>query len=464
MRRLWERFGRRLSGGVVLLAMEVGSLGFSPTFCRSLEGPGSTLEKLLWVPRIPCVTGVFRPFLSQVAVIMGIMTTSDRQRRKQLENRLLGEFPSVDAMERELVRLEGLISKVRARQIEILTLVDQLEVPRWDGARSLKEWIAGRLDLQPRNAGDLAVLAKAEAGPISSSMKAGVTSVDRAAATTRLASTGADKITLDRADGIAVGQIGQLAARNRRMTPMDEAAAFRARRLWFQPNLGNTFGVGSFAMTGADMDAVIDAIDKRADEIVNPDDPNRPALEQRRADALVSLALDAEHPCERDGQRDGGTGRVAPRRLKAQIFVNAAESAESRGETGALSRSGIKVGPNTLEEIFCIGETQTTAITTEGLVAIPTDGDRLPNRIREFVFFRDGGCTADGCTSRYRLEPHHVQPRRHEGDHEPDNLTLLCWFHHHVVVHQEGITIDPVSPPKRRRFLAPGVTRAPPPG
>jgi hypothetical protein len=395
---------------------------------------------------------------------METMSTNERQEQQHLENHLLGEFPSVDAMELELVRLEGLVSKVRARQIEILTLVDQLEVPRWDGTRSLKEWIAGRLDLQPRNAADLAVLAKAEPGPIMSAMEAGITSVDRAAATTRLADTGVDQSVLERSEGVAVGQLGQLAARHRRMSPLDEAAAFRARRLWFQPNLGNTLGEGSFTMTGADMDAVIDAIDRRADEIIDPDDPNRPALEQRRVDALVSLALDAEHPCERDNHRDSATGRVAPRRLKARIFIDATEAMSSSGEAGALSRSGIKVGPNTLEEIICVGESHTTAITSEGLVAIRTNGDRLPNRIRDFVFFRDGGCTADGCSSRYRLEPHHIQPRRHRGGHEPDNLTLLCWFHHHVVIHQEGFTIDPESPPKRRRFLAPGVTRAPPPG
>ena len=394
---------------------------------------------------------------------MGTMLTTTRHQQQQLENRLLGEFASVDAMEQELVRLEGLVSRVRARQIEILTLVDQLEVPHWDGTRSLKEWIAGRLDLQGRNAGDLAVLAKAEPGPIVSGLQAGVTSVDRAAATTRLANSGADQTTLERSEGVSVSQIGQLAARHRRMTPTDETAAFRGRRLWFQPNLGNTLGVGSFAMTGSDMDAVIDAIDKRADEIINPNDPHRPTLEQRRVDALVSLALDATNPCNKDSDSHGG-GVLAPRRLKAHIFIDATEAAASNGEAGALSRSGIKIGPNTLEEIFCVGETQTTLITRHGLKAVPTDGDRLPNRLREYVFFRDGACTADGCASRYRLEPHHITPQSRGGTHEPDGLTLLCWFHHHVVVHQEGFTIDPHSPPGRRRFFAPGVTRAPPPG
>jgi hypothetical protein len=122
----------------------------------------------------------------------------------------------------------------------------------------------------------------------------------------------------------------------------------------------------------------------------------------------------------------------------------------------------MKVGPNTLAEILCVGDTQTTLVDVDGLKPIPTDGDRLPRRIREFVFFRDGGCQADGCTSRYRLEPHHIIHRAHGGDHDPDGLVLLCWFHHHIVVHQYGFTIDPDSPPGRRRFLAPGVTRAPP--
>ena len=368
---------------------------------------------------------------------------------------ILDEYQSVDAMEQELVRLEGLISRVRARQVAIIEAADSLQVPYWDGTRSLKEWIAGRLDIQPRNAADMAVLAKTVPGPIRDSLKAGVASVDRAAATARLANTGVDEATLDHAEGISVSQIGQLAARHRRMTPTDEAAAFKMRRMWFQPNLGNTLATGSLTMASADVDSFLEAIDERADQIINPADPRRPRLEQRRVDALLSLALDTTTPEPAEG--------VAPRRLKAHIFVDATECDRTGGEAGAITRSGIKVGPNTLEEILCVGETQTTVVDIDGLKAVPTDGDRLPNRTRDYLFFRDGGCTADGCSSRYRLEPHHITPQSRGGTHEPDGLTLLCWFHHHVVVHQDGFTIDPESPPGRRRFLAPGVTRAPPP-
>ena len=374
-------------------------------------------------------------------------------------NSPLDGFSSIDDIEQELARLEGLVSQVRTRQLELLREIDRLQVPYWDGTRSLKEWIAGRLDVHPRTASDLAVLAKAEPGPISDALRAGVTSVDRAAGTIRLANAGADAATLDKADGIAVGQLGQLNARQRRMKTVDRHEAFRMRRVWFQPNLGNTLAIGSITMAGADCDMFLAGLDERADQIIDPADPNRPRLEQRRVDALVSLALDAS-----TGHINSAEGHptAAPRRLKAHIFIDADKCARTKGEAGATTRLGINVGPNTLEEIFCVGETQTTLVDAAGLKAVPTNGDRLPNRTRDFVFFRDSGCTADGCTSTYRLEPHHIRERSRGGNHDPDNLTLLCWFHHHVVVHQEGFTIDPHSPPGRRRFIPPGVTRAPP--
>ena len=152
----------------------------------------------------------------------------------------------------------------------------------------------------------------------------------------------------------------------------------------------------------------------------------------------------------------------APRRLRAHIFIDATTAGSTNGEAGAITEAGIKVGPNTLDEILCSGDTQTTLIDIDGLKAVPTDGDRIPRRTRQYVFYRDGGCTADGCTSRYRLEPHHMKEQHHGGDHDPANLALLCWFHHHVVVHQLGHTIDPQSPPHRRRFHPPQHDRAPP--
>ena len=88
----------------------------------------------------------------------------------------------------------------------------------------------------------------------------------------------------------------------------------------------------------------------------------------------------------------------------------------------------------------------------------------VPPRLRRFVLFRDGGCVADGCDSTYRLQAHHKVPFSQGGRTDPDNLVTLCWFHHHVVIHGHGFTIDPDSKPGRIRFRPPrGSPRDPPP-
>ena len=82
----------------------------------------------------------------------------------------------------------------------------------------------------------------------------------------------------------------------------------------------------------------------------------------------------------------------------------------------------------------------------------------IPRRLRRFVLHRDGAvCTVAGCTSRYRLQIHHITRWADGGRTNPDNLTTLCWFHHHVVIHGQGFTIDPDSPSQRRRLLRPPI-------
>lgn len=363
---------------------------------------------------------------------------------------------TTDALEERLLDLEAHISRVRAAQVEILQALDRRQVTAIDGTHSLKEWIAGRLDTKPTTASDLSVLAKSSHSPIHHKLSSGEFSLDRAAETTRLANSGADAATLEKSLGVNVSQITQLTARQRRMTPVDEAEAFASRRLWMQPNLDSTTVQGHFTLPGADAQALMDALDRRADLIVDPQDEHRPRAEQRRVDALVSLALDQNAPVAEG---------PAPLRMPTQIFIDGVHAASTHGQAGGTTVGGLKVGPNTLSEILCSGETQTTLLTEDGLTAVRTNGDRVPRRIRDFICWRDGGsCTADGCESRYRLEPHHVRHRANEGDHEPDNLTLLCWFHHHVVVHQRGYRIDPSSPPQRLRFIRPPADDRGPPG
>ena len=78
---------------------------------------------------------------------------------------------------------------------------------------------------------------------------------------------------------------------------------------------------------------------------------------------------------------------------------------------------------------------------------------RIPHRCStDRPLARDDGCTIAGCSSTYRLEVHHITERSKGGTDTPENLTTLCWWHHHVAVHRQGMHIDPNSPPHRRRL------------
>ena len=121
-----------------------------------------------------------------------------------------------------------------------------------------------------------------------------------------------------------------------------------------------------------------------------------------------------------------------------------------------------RVGPNTLEEILCGGKIR--MIVTDGLhpVAYSDLGEAIPPAIRSYVLWRDQGqCSIEGCHSRYRLQPHHLQQRAHGGNHHPENLISLCWYHHHIAIHQMGLRIDPHSPTHRRRLLTRRITGPP---
>lgn len=94
---------------------------------------------------------------------------------------------TVDSLEQELVALEGLIGKARARQSVLLTELDRVQVATADGCRSLQEWVAGRLDVAPATAQELVGLSRTAPALVTDRLETGAMSVDRAVVTSRLA-------------------------------------------------------------------------------------------------------------------------------------------------------------------------------------------------------------------------------------------------------------------------------------
>ena len=350
---------------------------------------------------------------------------------------------TTDSLEQELVRLERHIGRVRARQMILLAELDRGQVALADGCRSMVEWTAGRLDVAPETASALIRTSRTADIAIQGALAAGDLTFDRAVELSRLSAAGiSDPLTAKA--GIDITRLRSEYSRTHRLSRHCEIDVFCDRYVAMQPNLDRSSWRLWGELPGPDGRIVERALDERADTFPPLPDGTRPSLGQRRADALTSIAQDSLT----------GTAGADTSTPLVTVFVDL--DATVRTVTGATLDSGPNVGPGTLEELLCSGRIETILTRGATPLAVGRRTRAIAPALRRAVLHRDGGsCTADGCTSRYRLEIHHVLPASQGGRTDPDNLTTLCWFHHHVVIHGLGHRIDPDTPPHRRRFLSP---------
>jgi hypothetical protein len=269
-------------------------------------------------------------------------------------------------------------------------------------------------------------------------------SFDRAAAVASLVGAGADDDTIAAAEYRDIAGIDRLRALQRRITRRSEKEAHEQRSVRSWPSLDSAVGFIHAELAGADWRLVTGALDSRSDRL--PRDEVATA-EQRRADALVALAhdwLDSTH----SATDESSTTAIIT------VLVDPELASATNGEAGVTIPAGPRVGPSTLDEIMCGGAVEVVVSADSGVpLAVGPTTRVVPPKVRRFVLARDGGCVLEGCTSRYRLEVHHVIPRSQGGTHDADNLVTLCWYHHHVAVHGRGDRLDPQSPPARRRLI-----------
>jgi len=352
--------------------------------------------------------------------------------------------------------LEGAIGRLRASQMELIREADRRQSALAEGCRSLQEWVAGRADVSTETASALVRTAWVlqELPHVAFAVEEGWLSMDRTVEVARLASPDDELDVLVFCEGLDIAGIRRRVAMRHRVSRKVEREAFAARHVFLQPNLDASSWRLSGVLPGFAGSVVDQALTETGDEL--PDLPDRPSSRgQRNADALWAMAQDTLK-----GHNGDNGDRGAP---VVTVFVDAAEAAPTGGEAGVIVESGPRVGPETLEMILCTGAVEVIAVTADGTpLGVGSTSRAIPPRLRRFVLARDGGCVADGCRSRYRLQPHHVIPYAQRPEHVPKNLVTLCWFHHHVVIHGHGYRIDPASPRSRLRFLHPKTPRSPP--
>ena len=357
---------------------------------------------------------------------------------------------TIDQLEQLLIGDESHIAQLRARQIATLQALDLAQVPMMDGCRSLAEWAASRMDVTADTARRLVETARRlfDQPDLVQELGEGTVSFERVVEESQLVASGAEPGFVARSRGWDLAGLRRMTARQVRMSRRDEQRLYRERFLSIRPTLDQTSYKVWGQFPGSDGRIIEQALIHRASQFPSLPNGRRCSQAQGRADALVSIAEDSLH---------GSQPEIHPTAPVVSIFVDAGEAARSNGETGAETDVGPRVGPLTLEEILCDGRVEILVTAQDGtpLTVGPT-ARTIPPKLRRFILHRDGGaCAADGCRSRYRLQPHHILPKSQGGTHDPLNLTTLCWYHHHVVIHRQGFRIAPDCPPQRRRFLPP---------
>ncbi len=341
--------------------------------------------------------------------------------------------------------LEARISGLRACQIRVLRRLDRLQVDLGEGSRTMPEWVAANLDVSPQTSARMMRIANGAHSDIDGAMTSGEYGVDRADLLCRIRGLGGPEEVISDSSQFSLGYLYGLVDRLRTIEPTVEVDHHRDRYLVIQPSLDRN-GYRFWGQTsGVDGRVLESAVEKRETQLPVLPDQSHGA---RRVDALVSICLDALTTTN-----SPGSGRAV---TVAEIFVDAHLAASSFGEVGSNISTGPRVGPNTLSEILCGGKVRVITQGEDGRpIGVSDMSETIPPAVRSYVLHRDQArCGIEGCRSRYRLQPHHITPRAAGGDHDPDNLTTLCWYHHHVAIHMLGMTIDNLSPPHRRRLTS----------
>ncbi len=342
------------------------------------------------------------------------------------------------------------IDRLRGRQLAWLKMVIRHRGTVRDGYRSLVDWTASRLDIPHTVARDLAYLARRLDDDTIDLIQRGILPFDRTVSERRLLQAGASSADVAASADLDLAAVTKLATRFRRLNKGDERSAFERQYVNLRVSEDGAVWHLSGRLTATDGQIVRTALERRADRI--PPLASQPDAElspgQKQAIGLTTMAQD-------DLDQDLVPGDPAGREPVIMLVKDQTLADESGDTRGVEVFGGPRVGPQTVDQVECEGRSEPVTLRGGQVAETGPPQRQVPKRLRRAVLARDRKCVIDSCRSSYRLQTHHVIPRRDGGANTADNLATLCWYHHHIAVHRRGHRIDPDTPPHRRRLLPP---------
>ncbi len=343
------------------------------------------------------------------------------------------------------------IDRLRGSQLAWLKMVIRQHGAVRDGYRSLTDWIASRLDIPHTVAQDLAYLARRLDDDVIDLIRRGHLPFDRTVYEQRLIQAGASPSDVAASADLDLTGLKKLATRFRKLSRSDERDSFEHQYVNLRVSDDGTVWHLSGRLTATDGQIVRQALDRRADQIppvTDTDSDTELSPAQKQAIGLTTMAQD-------DLDQGLEPGDPAGREPVIMLIKDEPLADESADTQGVELFNGPRVGPQTAEEVACEGRTEVVTVLGGQITETGPPRRQTPKRLRRAVLARDRKCVIDSCQSGYRLQTHHVVPRRDGGANTADNLATLCWYHHHIAIHRRGHRIDPDTPPHRRRLLPP---------
>lgn len=363
----------------------------------------------------------------------GLISVLDRTYVRRME---MGRA-TTDQLEQRLAAAEEVVSQARAVQLEVLEELDRRQVATADGSRSLSEWLAARLDLAVTTARSMVrTMRRTIDQPELREGLASSVSFDRVEALSKLQHRDSDDLLL----WTDVAGVLREAAKQTRITAEAEFRSAGDRFLVLQPSLDESWWRLWGGLDGHSGSLVDKVLSEAADGLPELPDGTKPSAGWRRATALVeSLISDDVPPAQ------------------VTVIVDAKEAAPTGGEAGVILDSGARVGQQALQAILCDSTVEVTARAEDGRFMDYGRRQRTAPPALKRALLAEAGftCAADGCQSRHRLQIHHLIPFAEFGRTDQGELVVLCWFHHHVVVHERGFEVELHPDHRRVRFRRP---------
>ncbi|MGO8871462.1 MAG: DUF222 domain-containing protein [Acidimicrobiales bacterium] len=334
-----------------------------------------------------------------------------------------------DDLSEAIVQLHAAERAVHLRLLEVIRTFERSKLWVQDGAPTMAQWLVARLAISPSTAAEWVRVADALADlpSIGAVAAEGRLSWDQLAPLTRLADPETDEALAVQGPGWTAAQTRHLAARARAPRIEDANAAHARRRLrWWSDDHQLRLRGELPTEAGA---VLVKVLGRMASEA--PPDPRNGTFEPyeaRCADALVELA--SLHVAD-DADADRST-----------VIVHADAASMSGDETGlAELEDGPRLAVETARRLACDCRWQLVVENETGdVVRLGRMTRQVPPWLVRQLRRRDRGCRFVGCGRTRWLHTHHIDHWVDGGATDPDNLVLMCGYHHRYI-HEGGWSI-----------------------